>query len=99
MQSRFLMFFAVCLLWLGAALAQVNLNTASQDELDALKGVGPAKAKAIVDYRKKNGPFKSVDDLNNVKGFGPKVVAGLRADVTVGAVTRASAALPPPGRT
>ncbi len=68
----------------GLALAAVDLNTATVEQLDGLKGVGPAKAKAIVDYRTKNGPFKSVDDLEKVNGFGKKTVDGLRADVTVG---------------
>ena len=52
-------------------------------ELEALKGVGPVKAKAIMDYRAKNGPFKSVDDLEKVPGFGKKTVDKLRADLTV----------------
>lgn len=68
----------------GLAMAAVDINTATVEQLDVLKGVGPAKAKAIVEYRTKNGPFKSVDDLEKVKGFGKKTVDGFRADVTVG---------------
>jgi competence protein ComEA len=63
----------------------VNLNTATAGELETLKGVGPVKAKAIVDYRAKNGSFKSVDDLERVSGFGKKTVDSLRADLTVNA--------------
>ena len=79
--------FALCLGLLasvGSCLAAVNLNTATVAELDAVKGVGPGKAKAIVAYREQNGPFKSVDDLRHVKGFGEKSVAKLRPELTVG---------------
>lgn len=51
--------------------ATVNINTASADELSSgLKGVGPAKAQAIIDYRTQYGPFKSVEELAEVKGIG-----------------------------
>jgi len=69
---------------ISLAYAAVNLNTATVDELDAVKGIGPSKAKAIVDYRAKNGSFKSLDDLKGVKGFGDKSVAKLRSELTVG---------------
>lgn len=69
---------------LGMALAAVNLNTATVAELDAVKGIGQAKAQAIVDYRTKNGPFKSVEDLRSVKGFGEKSVAKLKSELSVG---------------
>lgn len=69
------------------ALAAVNINTASQSELEMVRGVGPAKAKAIVQYREANGAFKSVDELDNVKGFGKATVEKLRSDLTVGAET------------
>lgn len=52
--------------------APVNINTASAEEFATIKGIGPKKAQAIVDYREQNGPFKSVDDLSKVKGLGAK---------------------------
>lgn len=79
--------FSMILIFLAGisfACAAVNLNTATVDELDGVKGIGPSKAKAIVDYRSKNGQFKSVDDLKGVKGFGEKSVAKLRGELTVG---------------
>lgn len=82
--KRVLALILVLLSSISLAYAAVNLNTASVDELDGVKGVGPSKAKAIVDYRTKNGPFKSVDDLKGVEGFGEKSVAKLRSELTVG---------------
>ncbi|ORU90246.1 MAG: topoisomerase [Cycloclasticus sp. symbiont of Poecilosclerida sp. M] len=53
----------------------VNVNKASADEIsEALKGIGPAKAAAIVVYREKNGPFKSLKGLINVKGIGAATI-------------------------
>ena len=84
MKKILIAFFAVFLMtFAGFASAVVDLNTATSAELDALKGVGAAKAKAIIDYRDKNGPFKSVDDLAKVKGFGAKTVDKLRPELTV----------------
>ena len=82
--KRILMSIMLFLASISLAFAAVNLNTATVDELDAVRGIGPSKAKAIVDYRSKNGPFKSVDDLKSVKGFGEKSVAKIRGELTVG---------------
>lgn len=87
--KRILIAIMLCLASISLAFAAVNINTASVDELDAVKGIGPSKAKAIVDYRSKNGQFKSVDDLKEVKGFGEKSVARLRGELTVGEATTA----------
>lgn len=82
--KKLLLILLACFAFSTAAFAgQVNLNSANEVELEALKGVGPVKAKSIVDYRAKNGPFKSVDDLEKVPGFGKKTVDKLRADLTV----------------
>jgi competence protein ComEA len=61
----------------------VDLNTADVSQLDALPGVGPAIAQAIVDHRESNGPFTSVDDLLDVRGIGEAKLADLRDRVTV----------------
>lgn len=78
-----LSFLALGLFGINMAFAAVNLNTATASDLDGIKGIGPSKAKAIIDYRSKNGPFKSVEDLKNVKGFGEKSIAKLKAELTV----------------
>ena len=77
------------------AVAAVNLNTATVAELDAVNGIGPSKASAIVEYRNKNGPFKSVDDLQSVKGFGKKSIDKLRPELTVGPAPAKTAAKTP----
>ena len=80
---RFFMALALALVsqW---AVAAVNLNTATKDELIALPGIGPAKAQAILDYRKANGAFKSVEELKDVKGIGAKRFEKLKGELTVG---------------
>jgi competence protein ComEA len=74
------------------ALAAVNINTATKDELVALPGIGPAKAQAILDYRKAHGPFKTVEDLKDVKGIGAKRFEKLKPDLSVTGPTTAKAA-------
>ena len=73
------------------AFAAIDINTASEAELDKLPGVGPAKAKAIVEDRQKNGPFKSVDDVKRVKGIGDKTYEDLKGQISVGGKGAAAA--------
>jgi competence protein ComEA len=61
----------------------VNLNTATQGELELLPGIGPAMAKRILEYRTQHGKFTSVDQLDAVKGIGAKTMAKLRPLVSV----------------
>lgn len=92
--KKLLIAIAVSLMFTLPAWAAVDLNTASQAELETVKGIGPTKAKAIIDYRKKNGNFKSVDDLDNVPGFGKASVDKVRKEITVGNAKAASAGKP-----
>jgi competence protein ComEA len=67
-----------------AFAAEVNINTADAETISAeLNGIGLSKAQAIVEYRKKHGPFRSVDDLSLVKGIGERTVDKNRADIAV----------------
>ncbi len=70
---------------LSFAADPVDINTADVAALEVLDGIGPAKAAAIVAYREKNGPFKSVDDLILVQGIGEKTLEALRPSLTVAA--------------
>ena len=67
----------------GSPTGPVNLNTADADALDALPGVGPATAAAIIEHRGKVGPFTSVDQLLDVPGIGEAKLEALRDLVTV----------------
>ena len=76
---------AVALLLLAPLTAMagpVDINSADAETISAeLKGVGLSKAKAIVEYRKKHGPFRSADDLSLVKGIGERTVELNRSDI------------------
>lgn len=89
---------AVAAMPVSVAMAEeklVNINSASAAQLAELKGIGDAKAKAIVAYRDKSGPFKSVDDLQQVNGIGEKLLAALRPQITVGSAADAPASAAP----
>lgn len=83
----------------GTALAALNLNTATKDELVALPGIGPAKAQAILDYRNAKGGFKTIEELKDVKGIGAKRYEKIKAELTVGAPPAKAAARTADGAT
>lgn len=61
----------------------INLNTASGPELELLPGIGPALAARILEYRRQHGRFRSIEELDNVKGIGPRTLEKLRPLVTI----------------
>lgn len=68
---------------IAAKPSLINLNSATKTELEALPGIGPTKAQAILDYRTSNGPFIRVDDLIKVKGIGPKTLEKIKPQLTL----------------
>ncbi|HEY8856553.1 MAG TPA: helix-hairpin-helix domain-containing protein [Rugosibacter sp.] len=71
--------------------AAVNVNTATQEQLESLNGIGPAKAKAIIDYRQKNGAFKTLEDIDKVPGVGAGIMGKIKNDVTLTGATTVKA--------
>lgn len=82
---KLLMIIVGTLMFTGAAYAAVNINTATQEELQTLRGITATKAKAIIDYRSKAGAFRSTDDLTKVEGINAHSVdmQQLRKDITL----------------
>jgi competence protein ComEA len=62
----------------------VNINTATQAELETLSGIGPVIASAIIQYRLDHGPFKQIGDIQAVKGIGPATFEKIKASITLG---------------
>ena len=69
----------------AAPAGPVNLNTATQAQLETLPGIGAAAAKRIIEYREKNGKFTKIEQLMNVKGIGEKSFLKLKPMITIGA--------------
>lgn len=67
----------------SSAKGRVNINTAGSEELQTLTGVGPAIASRIIDYRNKNGSFKSTDEITNVSGIGEKTYEKFKDEICV----------------
>ncbi len=73
------------------ASGPIDINIADAASLEQIRGIGPAKAEAIVKYREQNGPFASVDDLVKVPGLGERTVAQIREQANVNAGASQSA--------
>jgi competence protein ComEA len=87
--KKLILTLIMCLALVGTAAAVVNVNTATKEELTTVKGIGEKRAQEIIDYRKKNGDFKSVDELEKVPGIGPGTMKQIRSQVTVSGKTAA----------
>lgn len=81
--KRILQLLIAFLATINLAFAAIDINSASESDLDKLPGIGPAKAKAIIEDRKANGPFKSPEDIKRVKGIGDKTFEELKSQITV----------------
>ncbi|WP_347490553.1 ComEA family DNA-binding protein [Desulfoscipio sp. XC116] len=68
---------------IGAAGGGININTASMTQLEELPGIGPSLAQRIIDYRTQNGPFMTVEDIQNVSGIGEKRFEQLKSQICV----------------
>ena len=75
----------------ATAAAPINLNTATADQLATIPGIGEKTAALIIEYRQKNGSFKKVEDLMNVRGVGEKSFLKMKPLITVAAAKTASA--------
>ncbi len=80
----------------GMAYAAVNINSATKEQLETLNGIGPVKAQAIIDYRKKNGSFKSLEDIKKVNGIGDKTFDALKKDLALSGETQVASPKPDP---
>lgn len=82
--KTFLLVLLLCFTGIAAAADAIDINTADTDTLmKGLKGVGPEKAAAIIEYRQQHGPFKDADGLSQVKGIGKKLIDMNRDMITV----------------
>lgn len=76
-------YIVILFLLFTLSFAGVNINKANSAQLQTLNGIGPAKAAEIIKYRKAHNGFKTVNELVNVKGIGPKTVQKLKPHITI----------------
>jgi len=75
--------FTLLMLLVSLVFGVVNVNSANSAQLQTLNGIGPSKAQEILKYRKAHGGFKTVDELVNVKGIGPKTLQNMKTQVSI----------------
>ncbi|AOY01760.1 ComEA family DNA-binding protein [Jeongeupia sp. USM3] len=78
--AAFVGMFLLC----ASVFAAVDLNTANQQQLEGLTGIGPSKAQAIIDYRNKNGAFKAPEDIMKVPGIKEGTYNKIKGEISVG---------------
>ncbi|MBN9133745.1 MAG: competence protein ComEA [Nitrosomonadales bacterium SCN 54-20] len=97
---KLLIIISAPLIFAGGAHAAVNINTATQQELQTLSGITSAKAKAIIEYRSKAGKFRTAEDLTKVDGLNPRYLdmKQLYKDVSVSGPTVLKVGAKPAGK-
>lgn len=83
MRKIILSLACVGLMYAGAAMADVNINSATASELSSLDGIGSVKAQAIIKDREANGEYQTLSDLTRVSGIGDKTIDAIREEATV----------------
>lgn len=84
LKRLFVVKFILALILLSSLLfSAININKANSAQLQTLNGIGPTKAQEIINYRKSHGGFKTVDELVNVKGIGPKMLIKMKPQVAI----------------
>ncbi len=75
--------FLALILFSTLLFSAINVNKANLAQLQTLNGIGPTKAQEIINYRKSHGGFKTVEELVNVKGIGPKTLMKMKTQVAI----------------
>ena len=91
--KRIYLALLLVLLFTTAVFAAFDLNTATKEQLDALPGIGPVKAEAILKYRAEKGAFTSFEQLKEVNGIGDKILQSIKSEVVVNPPAPAAAAV------
>ena len=79
--KRLALFILASFFTIATAFATININTASESELETLNGIGPNRAKSIIEYRKQHGKFHSIEDVKKVPGIKEAVYHKIKRDI------------------